>query len=95
MICNSIQTLLNYSVRNSLITEDDIIVARNSIMNALNLADWDENAMALDIDSIEAILDPIIDYACEKEIIADTTNSRDLFDTKIMGLLTADRKSVV
>ena len=95
MICNSIQTLLNYSIKNNLITEDDVIVARNSIMNVLELGDWDENAIASDIDSIEAILAPIIDYACEKGIIADTTNSRDLFDTKIMGLLTAMPREVI
>ena len=95
MIYNAIQTLLDYSVRNKLITEDDIIVARNSILNALELSDWNENATSLEIDGIEAILAPIIDYACEKGIIADTTNSRDLFDTKIMGLLTAMPREVI
>ena len=95
MICNSIQTLLNYAIKNNLITEDDVIVARNSILDALDLADWDENVMADELDSIEAILDPIIDYACENGIIADTTNSRDLFDTKIMGLLTAMPREVI
>ena len=95
MICNSIQTLLNYSIKNNLITEDDVIVARNAIMNALELSDWNENAEVYETDSIEAILAPIIDYACEKGIIADTTNSRDLFDTKIMGLLTAMPREVI
>ena len=95
MICNSIQNLLNYGIKNNLITEDDVIVVRNAIMNALNLSDWDENAVAVDIDSIETILAPIIDYVCEKGIIADTTNSRDLFDTKIMGLLTAMPREVI
>ena len=94
MIYNAIQTLLDYSVRNKLITEDDIIVARNLLLDALELSDWDENATSLEIDGIEAILAPIIDYACEKGIIADTTNSRDLFDTKIMGLLTAMPREV-
>lgn len=96
MIYNSIQTLLNYGVKNKLITEDDVIVVRNSIMNVLELSDWDENASVSDgVDSIEAILAPIVDYACEKGIIADTTNSRDLFDTKIMGLLTAMPREVI
>ena len=95
MICNSIQTLINYSIKNNLITEDDVIVARNAIMNAIDLGDWDENAVAAEVDSIEEILAPIIDYACEKGIIADTTNSRDLFDTKIMGLLTAMPREVI
>ena len=95
MICNSIQTLLNYSIKNKLITEDDIIVARNAIMNVLELGDWDENAIAFDTDSIETILAPIIDYARKNGIIADTVNSRDLFDTKIMGLLTAMPREII
>lgn len=95
MIHSAVQTLLNYSIRNRLITEDDEIVARNAIMNELKLSDWDENAVALEIDSIEAILEPIIDYACKSGIIADTSNSRDLFDTKIMGLLTAMPREVI
>lgn len=95
MIYNSIQTLLNYSIKNKLITEDDVIVVRNSLIDALALGDWDENATGEEIDSIEAILAPIIDYACEKGIISDTTNSRDLFDTKIMGLLTAMPREVI
>lgn len=95
MICSAIQNLLKYSIKNQLITEDDVIVARNAIMDALNLSEWDENAEGVEIDSIETILADIIDYACEKGIIADTTNSRDLFDTKIMGLLTAMPREVI
>ena len=95
MIYSLIQTLLDYSIKNKLITEDDTIVVRNAIMNTIGLGDWDENATALEIDSIEGILAPIIDYACENGIIADTTNSRDLFDTKIMGLLTAMPREVI
>ncbi len=95
MIYNAIQSLINYGLRNELITEDDVIVVRNSLIEALALGDWDENANGEDSDSIESILAPIIDYACEKGIISDTTNSRDLFDTRIMGLLTAMPREVI
>ena len=95
MIYVAIQSLLDYSVRHGLITEDDITVARNRILEALQLFDWDESAVAERTDSIESILAPIIDYACEHGIVADTTNSRDLFDTKIMGLLTAMPREVI
>ena len=97
MICNALQTLINYGVKNELITEDDIIVVRNSLMNELSLSEWDDNAVSNDevINSIEAVLAPIIDYACEKGIIADTTNSRDLFDTKIMGIFTGMPREVI
>ena len=95
MIYEAIQSLLDYSVRKGLITEDDRIVARNSILDALGLSDWDDSARGDNEESIEKILAPIIDYACEKGIIADTTNSRDLFDTRIMGLLTAMPREVI
>ena len=95
MIYNSIQSLINYGLKNGLITDDDVIVVRNSLIDVLKLEDWDENAVAEESDSIEAILTPIIDFACEKGIIADTTNSRDLFDTRIMGLLTAMPREVI
>ena len=95
MICSAIQTLINYGIKNNLITEYDEIVVRNAIMNTLNIGEWDENAKSFELDSIETILAPIIDYACERGIIADTTNSRDLFDTKIMGLLTAMPREVI
>ena len=95
MIYSYIQTLIDYSIKNELITEDDTVVIRNAILDALGICDWDDNATALELDSIEAILSPIVDFACEKGIIADTTNSRDLFDTRIMGLLTAMPREVV
>ena len=96
MICNALQQLIDYGIRNNLITEDDEIVVRNALMHELALSEWDDTVVGTDEgDNIEAILAPIIDYACEKEIIADTTNSRDLFDTKIMGLLTARPREVI
>ena len=95
MIYNSIQSLINYGLKNELITDDDVIVVRNSLIDALKLEDWDETAIGEESDSIESILAPIIDFACEKGIIADTTNSRDLFDTKIMGFLTAMPREVI
>ena len=95
MICEAIQNLINYGIKNQLIMEDDVIVVRNAIMDVLKLSDWNEISTASDGDSIEEILAPIIDYACENGIIADTTNSRDLFDTKIMGLLTAMPREVI
>ena len=95
MIYNSIQTLINYGLERGLIAECDVIVVRNQLLDTLALADWDESASGTVTGGIEQILAPIIDYACEAGIIADTTNSRDLFDTKIMGILTAMPREVI
>lgn len=40
MIHNSIQNLIDYAIKNNLITEDDIYVVRNNFIEALNLDNW-------------------------------------------------------
>lgn len=95
MIYTSVQKLINYAIKNQLITADDIFVVRNSLMEILHLTDWHEVSPADDNSSIDELLSPIIDYACRQGIITDTANSRDLFDTKIMGIFTAMPREVI
>lgn len=38
--------------------------------------------------TIDEILLPLLDYACANGVIEDTTANRDLFDTKLMGIVT-------
>ena len=95
MIYQAIQRLLDYAIKHNLITKDDIFVARNSIIDLLALSDWQECESGDVSDSIDDILAPLIEYATEAGIIADTANSRDLFDTKIMGALTPMPREVI
>ncbi|MBQ3230671.1 MAG: UDP-glucose--hexose-1-phosphate uridylyltransferase [Clostridia bacterium] len=88
MICESIQKLINYGLKTNLIEECDIFVVRNALMDALSLTSWEESSPADTNESIDELLAPIIAYACENGIIADTANSKDLFDTKLMGFFT-------
>lgn len=91
MICNDIGLLIDYSVKNGLIQPIDETVIRNQLMYIFGLSDWtlaqegENEAKNLTIDEI---LDRLVNYACEKGIIEDTANNRDLFDTKIMGVVT-------
>ncbi len=39
MICEAVQKLLDYAKHNKLITEDDIFVVRNELMDTLQLSD--------------------------------------------------------
>ena len=89
MICSDIQLLIDYSVKNGLIQPIDEIVTRNSLRTLFGIPDW----RPIETDSkedltIDEILDRLVNYACEKGIIEDTANNRDLFDTKIMGIVT-------
>ncbi|MBE6642746.1 MAG: UDP-glucose--hexose-1-phosphate uridylyltransferase [Ruminococcaceae bacterium] len=88
MIFENVQTLINYGIRNGLISAEDEYVVRNSLIDILGLGEWNEAKGEVDSDDIDAVLAPIIDYAAEKGIISDTANSRDLFDTKLMGVFT-------
>lgn len=89
MICDAIQRLINYGITQDLITKADQFVVQNQLMEALQLTDWQLSGAETEPDaSIDTILQPLIEYACSNGIIADTAASRDLFDTKLMGILT-------
>ena len=89
MICDAIQCLINYGITQNLITKADQFVVQNQLMEALHLTDWQLSGAGTEPDaSIDAILQPLVGYACSNGIIADTAASRDLFDTKLMGILT-------
>lgn len=89
MICDAIQCLINYGITQNLITKADQFVVQNQLMEALHLTDWQLSGAGIEPDaSIDAILQPLVEYACSNGIIADTAASRDLFDTKLMGILT-------
>lgn len=89
MICDAIQRLINYGITQDLITKADQFVVQNQLMEALHLTDWQLSGAGTEPDaSIDAILQPLVEYACSNGIIADTAASRDLFDTKLMGIFT-------
>lgn len=88
MIYENVQRLIGYALKKELITSDDVYVVQNALMDALGLVDFERSDVVYSGESIDDILAPILDYACENGIISDTTNSRDLFDTRLMGILT-------
>lgn len=88
MVYDLIQELIVYGIHNKLITEDDEYVVRNQLMDIFQLDDWEDSDVTNANESIEAILNKLVDYACKNRIIQDTATSRDLFDTKLMGVFT-------
>ena len=88
MVYDLIQELIVYGINNKLITEDDEYVVRNQLMDIFKLDDWEGSDITDASESIEAILNKLVDYACKNRIIQDTATSRDLFDTKLMGVFT-------
>ena len=88
MIYESLEKLISYAIANGLIEDVDVYVVRNMLLDALNLSDWNEVSAEYNGETIDELLSPVVGYACENGIINDTNNSRDLFDTKIMGVFT-------
>ena len=95
LICEKVQELICYGIRHRLISDVDEIVVRNELMEALCLKDWKESCASQKSDSIDDILEPIIDYACKQGIIMDTADARERFDTKLMGIMTAMPREVI
>jgi UDPglucose--hexose-1-phosphate uridylyltransferase len=78
-----------------LIEPEDEIVVRNQLMDALGVYDWIEPKVADEVISIDEILNNLVSYACENDVIEDTTANRDLFDTKLMGIVTPFPREVI
>ncbi len=89
MISADVQAFIQYALQNNLIQPEDAIVIRNHCMDMLHLTEWNTPEATSAKPPIDEILHCLVDYACESGIIADTTASRDLFDTRLMGCITA------
>ncbi len=98
-IYSSLNKLLNYGVKNSLIEESDKIFVRNEFMNILNLKDWVEEEIEEEHENLaeypQEILNKICDYAVNEKIIENGVGDRELFDTLIMGKMTAFPREII
>ena len=86
MIHTYIASLTQYGLRTGLIEECDKTYVTNAILETLGMCEYVE-AEPLEL-PLEEILKGLLDYAAEKGVCADDITSRDLFDTKLMGILT-------
>ncbi|MCM1326885.1 MAG: UDP-glucose--hexose-1-phosphate uridylyltransferase [Bacteroidales bacterium] len=97
MIQADIKKLTAYGVRTGLVPKEDIVYTVNRLLELFLQDAWEENGLEQAVkkeaenanpDSLEDILKRMLDYACEKGLIEENSIIyRELFDTKIMGLL--------
>ena len=94
-IFKRIHQLTEYALKNGLISEVDRIYAHNTLISALGLDAYEDVTDTEEAD-IEEILADIDDFAFENGLIPDNgVTQRDLFDAKIMGLLTPRPSEVI
>ncbi|WP_291259514.1 UDP-glucose--hexose-1-phosphate uridylyltransferase [Fusobacterium sp.] len=96
-IFKEIKLLLAFGLKNRLIGKYDEIIARNEILELLNIAEWEEIEITENEipDYPNEILKNICDYAVKNSIIEDTITLRDLFDTKVMGKITPTATQII
>lgn len=86
MMNTAIAQLVRYGIEKGLLPERDRIFTVNRILEALGLDSYEEPETVPDA-PLQDILKCFTDYAVEHGLIEDGIVTRDLFDTKIMGLL--------
>lgn len=86
--------LVDYAEKAGLIEKADRVYSVNRILEALHMDGIETCEVPKNAD-LEEILKSILDYACANGLCEDSVVYRDLFDTKIMGLLTPRPSAVI
>ena len=86
MVNTYIASLVQYGLNTGMIEECDKTYITNALLEVLGMVEYREtDPLVL---PLEDILKGLLDYAVEKGICVDDITSRDLFDTRLMGVLT-------
>lgn len=95
-VCDLIRDLVDYAARKGLIDDLDRVFCRNRLMEEMQVYDYTPSSPDAKEYPLEEILGALCDYAIENGIIPDRgVTGRDLFDTKLMGILTPRPSEVV
>ncbi len=91
-----IARLINYALESGLIEESDKTLCINSLLGALGAAEYITPDEPVGTAPLEDILSALCDYAAEVGLIeSNTVVYRDLFDTKLMGILTPRPSEII
>ena len=95
MIDMNIRQLVAYAIDRELIDPRDSRWAVNRLLEVLGLDAIEDGEIPTEIPPLEEILAPMLDDAVARGLIENSTTSRDLFDTKLMGALTPPPSQVI
>ena len=89
-----IDSLVSYGMNCGLIQPEDHTLIVNRLLEALHKDDYTPSDEP-QTEDLEEILEGLLDYACANGVCEDNITARDLFDTKLMGLLTPMPREVI
>lgn len=96
MIQKRIMQLIQYGLNTGLIEPEDRIYTTNRLLELFELEEFEEAEERPEEAELEEILAGMLDYAYEKGLLPENSvGYRDLFDTKIMGMLVPRPSEVI
>lgn len=88
MINGLINELVSYGINQNLVEQDDKVYATNRLLELFGILEFEEERVERQR-ALSDILEDMMQYAYEHGILEeDTITAKDLFDTKIMGVIT-------
>lgn len=95
MLNTQINRLIHFGLQKKLIYPEDSVYARNLLLALLHQNDFKEEEINETLKTATPILEKILEYAVEHNLIEDTITEKDIFDTKIMNCLMPRPSEVV
>ena len=89
-----VAALADYAVKTGLIESSDRVWAVNGLLQVLDLQEFAEPEQPLDL-TLEDTLSRLVDFSVKRGLIEGDVTSRDLLDTKLMGVLTPRPSQVI
>lgn len=86
-INNLITELVNYGIDKQLVEQADVVYVTNRLLELFQINDYQPEQVS-DHRELHLILEDLLNYAAAQGFVEDTITNRDLYDTKIMGMLT-------
>ena len=91
-----VKQLVEYALRARLIGEEDRSYITNALLSVLGLSQCSDEPIPDDEPELEEILGALCDYAADNGLLeSNSVVFRDLFDTKLMGVLTPRPSEVI
>ena len=80
-----ISRLIHFALKKGMIHEEDVDYSVNLLLDLFHLDSFEMQEVSEDLVECTPILDAMLEYAVQKELIEDSITMKDLFDTRIMN----------
>ncbi len=87
-ISDLIKELVKYGKDKGLVDKEDEVYTINRLIELFNENEYAPSEGEVEFREIHLILEDMLAFAVEKGLVKDTIANKDIFDTKIMGMLT-------